>query len=53
MLHANGENRKELALAFGAALCVALGTKLGEWAVERVRVAAKDPAHPPAPKDPP
>lgn len=43
MLQANGENRRYIALAFATAVAAAMGTKLGEWAVERARKAAKDP----------
>jgi hypothetical protein len=51
---ANGENRKYLALAFGAALVAAIATKLGEWGVERLRKAVKDPSTtPPETKTPP
>ena len=55
MLNANGENRRYLALAFGCALATAVGTKVGEWTVERVRKLAKDPAAPvpPSPATPP
>jgi hypothetical protein len=48
MLEANGETRKYLGLAFGAALVGALGAELGKWAIERLRKAAKDPTPPPA-----
>lgn len=37
LTEANGETRKHLALAFATAIAVAAGTKLAEWAVERVR----------------
>jgi len=43
---ANGENRRYLALAFGAAAVAAVGTKLGEWAVERLRRTIGDPPRP-------
>lgn len=37
MVEANGETRRWAAFAFAGALIGAVGTKLGEWAVERVR----------------
>jgi hypothetical protein len=40
---ANGENRRWAAYAIGGALLAALGTKLGEWAVERLRKKVGDP----------
>ena len=50
MIQANGENRKYIALAFVAAFVAALGTKLGEWAIERIKKAIHDPPPPPEEK---
>lgn len=41
MMRANGDNRRYLALSFVAAFAAALGTKLGEWAIERLREGLK------------
>lgn len=50
MIAANGENRKLAAqtLLYGVALAV--GTKVGEWAIERLRKGLRDPAPEPTPK---
>jgi hypothetical protein len=52
MIEANGENRKAVAMAFATAIAVGVGTKLAEWAVERVRACAKDPKPPEAKAEP-
>ena len=49
MIAAAGEDRRYIAVTFAACFVAALGTKLGEWAVERVRVVAKDPTKPAPP----
>jgi hypothetical protein len=41
VIAANGENRRYLAFMFGVAFVSAVGTKLGEWAVERLRNKSK------------
>jgi hypothetical protein len=43
MIEANGENRRWAAYAIGGAVLAALGTKLGEWAVEELRKRAGRP----------
>jgi hypothetical protein len=37
VIAANGENRRYFAYAFASAFVAAIGTKLGEWVVERIR----------------
>lgn len=47
MISANGENRRYLAITAAAAIVTAVATKLGEWAIEEVRKAAKRPGESP------
>ncbi len=43
----NGETRKALGMAFAVALAGAIGTKVGEWLVESLRVTPKEKAKEP------